>query len=65
MLCPQCKSDQHVVKNTRNKKDDTITRRRACLTCKHRWSTYECQVGQCHFEAEHDTMYPHWRDKHG
>lgn len=38
--CPQCQSPSSVL-DTRKRDDNTITRRRQCTVCQHRWSTRE------------------------
>jgi transcriptional repressor NrdR len=40
MLCPKCKHAETQVVDTRDSSDG-IRRRRECLTCKHRFTTYE------------------------
>ena len=42
MRCPFCgKSDDRVVDSRENRDSDTIRRRRECLVCKRRFTTYE------------------------
>lgn len=42
MKCPQCGGLDDRVANGRQKADNTIMRRRReCLACQHRWTTYE------------------------
>jgi transcriptional regulator NrdR family protein len=48
MRCPECGSmEKNKVCNTRTNIDQTITkRRRECLTCGHRWTTYEMDAAE-------------------
>ena len=39
-LCPRCNHHSKVV-GSRPDKDGVIRRRRECLACRHKWSTYE------------------------
>jgi transcriptional repressor NrdR len=42
MICPNCESQDIVVKDSRDHKEyNWIKRRRECLACDHRWNTYE------------------------
>lgn len=41
MNCPQCGSNQIKVLESRQKTENTITRRRCCLTCNARFNTIE------------------------
>lgn len=42
MKCPKCKGFNDRIVNCRPKQDQEITRRRReCLDCGHRWTTYE------------------------
>lgn len=42
MRCPKCRSDDTKVIESRDASEgDAIRRRRECLTCKHRFTTYE------------------------
>lgn len=42
MLCPNCGADQSIVLDT-VPKSDYIRRRRKCLDCNHRWTTFEVE----------------------
>ena len=39
--CPACKARSSSVKNSRGTRRDGIKRRRQCLACQHKWTTYE------------------------
>ena len=42
MTCPKCESIQHKCINSRpHDRKNAIMRRRECLDCGHRWTTYE------------------------
>ena len=41
MYCPKCKSEITEVKETRASRLETTRRRRCCLRCKHKFTTYE------------------------
>lgn len=42
MRCPKCGNFEDKVMNVRSKEHETIIRRRReCLNCKNRWTTYE------------------------
>lgn len=44
MKCPECKSDDNYVYDSRRvceKKINSVKRRRECKDCFHRWNTYE------------------------
>jgi transcriptional repressor NrdR len=41
MRCPQCKSENTKVLETRNPQDNEIRRRRSCLDCNNRFTTVE------------------------
>lgn len=43
MRCPHCRHDKHEVKDSRPH-EEWIRRRRACLECDFRWTTYESQI---------------------
>lgn len=40
LVCPRCRADTYVV-DTRPG-DKTVRRRRKCVACDHRFTTYEC-----------------------
>ena len=44
MKCPKCGADQFMVVDSRPCKDG-IRRRRQCVACEHRFSTYEYPAG--------------------
>ena len=48
MRCPACSSmKKNKICNTRTNVDQTITkRRRECLVCDHRWTTYEMDTSE-------------------
>ena len=51
MNCPKCKENNiHVIDS--REVDNTVRRRRECLSCKHRWTTYEIS------EATYDKAIP-------
>lgn len=41
MKCPYCGSDELMVLETRDSKENTVRRRRGCATCGKRFTTYE------------------------
>jgi transcriptional repressor NrdR len=41
MKCPECEGLESRVANCRQKANNTTHRRRECLNCGHRWTTYE------------------------
>lgn len=41
MKCPNCKNNNIYVLDTRPSSENSIRRRRVCLDCDHRWTTYE------------------------
>lgn len=41
MKCPYCGSDELMVLETRDSKENTVRRRRECVTCGRRFTTYE------------------------
>lgn len=41
MKCPYCGSDELMVLETRDSKENTVRRRRECATCGRRFTTYE------------------------
>ena len=42
MRCPECGSEKSKIANVRVKKEtEAIKRRRECLNCQHRFTTYE------------------------
>ena len=43
MICPECSSPSRVYKT--RKIDEIVLRRRACVTCNHRWKTTEMYSG--------------------
>lgn len=44
MLCPQDGSESKVI-DSRERSDRGVRRRRECLACGHRWTTYERDFG--------------------
>jgi transcriptional regulator NrdR family protein len=40
-LCPRCSAAKSAVVDTRLNAQGYVRRRRKCLTCEHRWSTWE------------------------
>lgn len=44
MRCPVCQSSTSVI-DTRDAPHSGVRRRRECVSCKHRYSTYENEVG--------------------
>jgi transcriptional regulator NrdR family protein len=43
MTCPKCQYECAVI-DSRDGPDNTIRRRRRCLKCPHRWTTYESNI---------------------
>ena len=41
MRCPYCRSEKIKVIDKRDSGDNSVRRRRECLSCKKRWTTYE------------------------
>ena len=41
MKCPECRCEKSTVVNSRQGKDGKWWRRRKCLSCGFRWTTYE------------------------
>jgi len=41
MICPNCKSKQSSIVDSRDSEDELRSRRRKCNVCGHRWNTIE------------------------
>lgn len=53
MRCVSCGGRQDKVVDSRTDKDGrAVRRRRECLTCEHRWTTYEAFLGADKEQAE-------------
>jgi transcriptional regulator NrdR family protein len=46
LLCPRCSAVRNYVKDSRPNHFG-VRRRRVCMTCKYRWTTYEVPAEEC------------------
>jgi transcriptional repressor NrdR len=54
MICPKCRSPRQEVLDTRSALNSrAIWRRRECLACGHRWSSYEVYARSLKKPAQH------------
>jgi transcriptional repressor NrdR len=57
MKCPQCNGLNDRVANNRHKENHTVVRRRReCLDCGHRWTTYEFMAESLKKKEDNDMM---------